>query len=447
MSNVVISDKSDKIHLFSLKAPHMRTFHITWVSFLICFFAWFAIAPLMSVVREELHLTRSQINNIIIASVSITILTRVVIGWFCDKYGPRLTYTWLLLIGSIPVICIGFAHSYLTFLISRLFIGAVGASFVITQYHTSSMFAPKVVGSANALSAGWGNLGGGLAQILMPLIFAALMGIGFTSHHAWRYAMIFPGILMLVMAYIYYHYTQDNPEGNIYEIRKRDVRDVNKSEKINVWKVLSDYRVWILFLIYGCSFGMEITIDNTAALFFIDKYKLGLTMAGILAGSFGAMNLFARALGGIFSDVANQRIGLKGRTIVLGIFLFLEGTGVMIFANINVLAWSIASMLIFALFLKMSNGACYAVVPYINRKALGTVAGIVGAGGNVGAILMGFVFKIHGYTYQSGLFLIGIFIILISFAAFFIVPISKPVIQPELEPAYVQIIHGVESKN
>src|SRR3546814_6110482 len=59
-----------------------------------------------------------------------------------------------------------------------LMIGVIGASFVITQYHTSVMFAPNVVGTANAATAGWGNAGGGVTQTLMPMIFATILGLG-----------------------------------------------------------------------------------------------------------------------------------------------------------------------------------------------------------------------------------------------------------------------------
>lgn len=435
MAKTIITEKADKIKLFSFAAPHMRSFHITWLSFMICFFAWFAIAPLMAVVRDEFHLTKSQIGNIIIASVSITIVARLLVGWLCDRIGPRLTYTWLLIIGSIPVICIGFAKSYEAFLIFRLSIGIIGASFVITQYHTSAMFAWKVVGSANAIAGGWGNLGGGLAQMIMPLFFAGFIALGATSNLAWRYSMIIPGIAMLIMAFLYYRYTQDTPEGNIPDLRKQSTD--TKKEKTNIREVLADRRVWILSLIYGCSFGMEITIDNIAALYFIDKFGVSLATAGLLAGTFGAMNLFARALGGIFSDMVSKRHGLRGRAMLLGAFVLAEGIGVIIFSQVNLLIWSVVTMITFALFVKMSNGACYSVVPFINKKALGMVAGIVGAGGNVGAILMGFAFKIDGFTYQSGLFLIGGFIIVISLSAFFIQPLYNAKMVAEKESEFV----------
>ncbi len=35
-----------------------------------------------------------------------------------------------------------------------------------------------------------------------------------------------------------------------------------------------DSRVWALFVIYGASFGMELTIDNIAALYFTDNFHL-----------------------------------------------------------------------------------------------------------------------------------------------------------------------------
>jgi NNP family nitrate/nitrite transporter-like MFS transporter len=375
----------------------------------------------MAIVREEFHLTKPQIGNIIIASVSITIFARLIFGWLCDKIGPRLAYTGLLIVGSIPVMCIGFANSYLSFLVFRLGIGVIGASFVITQYHTSRMFAPNIVGTANAVVGGWGNLGGGLAQIVMPLIFGAFTAYGISNGLAWRYSMIIPGVAMLIMAFVYYKFTQDTPNGNILDLKKE--ADSTAKEKGSLTEALMDRRVWILAIIYGCSFGMEITFDNIAALYFVDKFQVSLVTAGILAGSFGVMNLFARALGGVFSDQVNKRSGLKGRTLLLAIFVCLEGLGVILFSQIDLLVWAISTMVLFALFVKMSNGATYSLVPYVSKKNLGMVSGIVGAGGNIGAIIMGFVFKMENTTYQSGLMLIGICISILSLSALFMIPV------------------------
>jgi NNP family nitrate/nitrite transporter-like MFS transporter len=397
----------------------MRAFHITWLTFFLCFFGWFGIAPLMPVIREELQLTKGQIGAIVIASVAITIVARLLVGWLCDRIGPRITYVLVLVAGAIPVMLIGLSHSYESFLLFRLFIGVLGASFVITQYHTSVMFAPNIVGTANATAAGWGNLGGGITQMLMPVLFGAFVGLGYMNATAWRLTMIIPGVALLAMAVVYYYCTQDTPNGNLKDLRKTnpDYRMKEKARAGSFRTVCRDYRVWVLFLAYGACFGIEITLDNIAALYFVDNFNLGLKEAGIIAGTFGCMNIFARALGGIVGDKAGMRFGLKGRIAVLGICLLLEGLGMMVFSAMTVLPIAIATLLFFALFVKMSNGATYSVVPFINNKLLGTVSGVVGAGGNVGAVLAGFVFKSESISYRQGLFILGIAVSVVALVA------------------------------
>lgn len=414
-----ISTKADRIELFQFNSPHMRAFHITWMTFFLCFFGWFGIAPLMAVVRDELHLTKAQIGNIIVASVSATIFARLFVGWLCDKIGPRLTYSWLLWIGAFPVMGIGLAHDYTSFLIFRLAIGIIGASFVITQYHTSVMFSGSVVGTANATVAGWGNLGGGVTQMVMPLLFAGIVALGFSKGEAWRYAMIVPGAALFVMGFVYFFFTQDAIEGSLKDIRYRELYHSNifslpaAEEKVSYASVLKDYRLWILFLIYGASFGMEITIDNIAALYFIDHFHLGMKEAGIIAGLFGMMNLFARALGGFISDRVNRPFGLQGRALVLSLFLAGEAVGLIFFSQSATLWTAVALMITFAFFLKMANGGTYAVVPFVNKRAVGLVSGIVGAGGNVGAMCFGLMFK-GSLPWPRVLFILGIVIACIA---------------------------------
>jgi len=414
--------KASRIKLFSLASPHMRTFHITWFAFFLCFFGWFGVAPLMPVIREELALTKSQIGNIVISSVAITIFARLFIGWLCDKIGPRVTYTYILLIGSLPVMFIGLSNSYETFLLFRLAIGVIGASFVVTQFHTSMMFAPNVVGTANATTAGWGNMGGGVTQIVMPLIFAGFVALGFVEASAWRYAMVVPGVMLFLMGIAYYKLTRDTPAGNVADLKKTDPEFRMKAAEAKgaFWKACKDIRVWMLFLIYGACFGIEITIDNIAAIYYFDKFKLNLETAGLIAGLFGMMNIFARTLGGYFGDKAGIRYGLKGRVLFLAFALFMEGIALIIFSQMTVLPIAIASMLFFSLFVKMSEGATYSVVPFINKKAIGSVSGIVGAGGNVGAVLAGFLLKEESLSYSDALFIIGCTVIAVSFTSFLV---------------------------
>jgi NNP family nitrate/nitrite transporter-like MFS transporter len=404
-----MKNQLSKLNIFSVTGIQMRTFHITWLMFFVCFFGWFGLAPLMPTIRIELHLTKWQVGNIIIASVTATIIARLIIGKLCDTWGPRKTAIRLLLVGCLPVFFVGLAHSYTTFLLFRLAIGVIGASFVITQFHTSMMFGPNIKGTANAVTGGWGNLGGGVTNMVMPLIFAAIVGFGYTSAQAWRYAMIVPGTMMLVIAFLYYKYTKDTPNGNYDEIGYTK----GKSSKTD-WSVLADWRIWALTMAYAMCFGMEITFDNVASLHFVDSFHLSQSTAGFWAGIFGFMNLFARALGGIMSDKIGSKFGMRGKGLLLAGVLLLEGVGLILFAQAGSLTMAIISMLSFALFLKMSNGATYGIVPFVNAKNVGLVSGVVGAGGNFGGMMFGFLFKSSSITYVQAFTYIGYIVIVVA---------------------------------
>src|SRR5688572_29713245 len=411
-----------KLNIFSLKGVQMQTFHITWLTFFFCFFAWFGIAPLMPLVSEQLHLTKAQKGNVAIAAVSATIIARLIIGRLTDKFGPRKVYTWLLVICSFPVMFIGLADSYMTFLLFRLGIGVIGASFVLTQFHTSIMFAPNIKGTANAVAGGWGNTGGGATQIIMPLIAAGLVGVGWVSKEdSWRYAMILPGVLLLVMARLYWKHTKDTPAGNFNELPQAT------GKKENTFLLAAkDYRTWVLTIAYAACFGVEITVDNFAASFFHDDYSATIIIAGLLASIFGWINIFARALGGIVSDKVGRKYGFNGKVSLLAILLLLEGIGIMLFANAGGIATAIVMMFFFGLCLKMANGATYSIVPFINPKAVGSVAGIVGAGGNVGAMLIGFLFK--SMSYAAAFFYLGVAVFVVGIVVLVVRIFSKKAI-------------------
>ena len=404
-------------NFFKLGMPQIRAFHMSWFAFFLCFFAWFGIAPLMVVVRDELRLTQSQVGWSIIASVAVTVIARLFIGWLCDRIGPRLAYTWLLILGSLPVMLIGLAQDPWTFIFMRLLIGMIGASFVITQYHTSIMFAPNVIGTANATSAGWGNIGGGVTQFVMPLVFTLfVMVCGFSNALGWRLSMLAAGVVCLLTGIAYFFLTQDAPDGNFKDLRAAGKMSGKKKTSGAFIEACKDHRVWALSLIYGCCFGMELTICNVAALYFADYFELSLFWAGTMAFLYGGMNLFARPLGGMISDTFGGKVGLRGRVMWLFMALFCEGLALMFFSQMRVLVLAIPALMLFGLFVQMSNGATFSVVPFVNKKALGAVAGIVGAGGNAGAVAAGFLFK-GAIPWPTALLILGGVVTACSFCA------------------------------
>src|SRR5690606_10211346 len=89
----------------------------------------------------------------------------------------------------------------------------------------------------------------------------------------------------------------------------------------------------MLFITYAACFGVELTIHNLAAVYFVDHFSLSLTTAGVYVGCFGLLALFARALGGIASDRLAHRRGLGARVTLLFVLIRAEGVGLIAFSQ------------------------------------------------------------------------------------------------------------------
>jgi len=162
---------------------------------------------------------------------------------------------------------------------------------------------------------------------------------------------------------------------------------------------------WLLFIQYACCFGVELTMNNAAALYFKEVFELETEEAAAIASIFGFMNLFARGLGGFISDMGNKYIGMCGRLWAQTIYLICEGVLVLVFGQTTSLGSAIAVMVFFSLFVQAAEGTSYGIVPYVDPPATGAISGIVGAGGNIGAVCFGLGFR--NLEYKEAFILIG----------------------------------------
>ncbi|MEC8427013.1 MAG: MFS transporter, partial [Pseudomonadota bacterium] len=121
---------SEKFNLFAFTGK-MKILHLSWMAFFITFLVWFNFAPLLGAVKESLGLTTQEIKTLLLLNVSIAIPARVLIGMLTDKYGPRLVYSALLIVCSIPCFMFAVADNFVQAAIARFALGLIGAGFVI----------------------------------------------------------------------------------------------------------------------------------------------------------------------------------------------------------------------------------------------------------------------------------------------------------------------------
>lgn len=424
-----------------------KILHMTWFAFFLSFVVWFNFAPFATAVKESLALTPGQMKTLAICNVALTVPARIIIGMVLDKYGPRITYSLLLMYAAIPCLMFALAQNFNHLVISRLLLSIVGAGFVIGIRMVAEWFPPKEIGLAEGIYGGWGNFGSAAAAFTLPTIatFAAVFSAGQIN---WRFAIALTGIIAAVYGTIYYFNVQDTPAGKVYQKPKRHGGIEVTSQKdfwfmmlmniplsgilgVLAWRLqqagfftptqmyiawfllvclyaFQSYKCWqvnkelvlgekrypaadryefsqvaLLNLTYFVNFGSELAVVSMLPAFFETTFSLNKVVAGAIAASYAFMNLAARPGGGLISDK------LGSRRMTMTVLTAGLAIGYLFMGGINSSWWlplAIVMTMCCSFFVQAAEGSTFAIVPLIKRRVTGQIAGNVGAYGNVGAV-------------------------------------------------------------
>jgi len=380
----------------------------------------------MPKIKEDIGVTADEIWVANICSVASTVVFRFAIGPLCDRFGGRLCMALILCIFCIPVGIGGFVVTNGSSLaIVRFFQGVIGCVFVPCQFWTAQMFARNVVGGAQALTGGWGNLGGGVTQIFMVAVYSA-MKASFDGEMAWRASFLIPALVIFLAGVSMAIFGQDCPKGQYKTLQATgQMATTNPGSAFKQAVKSSD--AWVLHIQYACCFGIELTINNMVVSYFYNEFGLGLETAGTIGSLFGLMNLFARATGGIISDFVNKHMSglnkshpLRARVVAHSIILFYEGLMLIAFSRCTNLGAAIVVLVLFSMGVQMAEGTSFSIVPYVDPPVTGAISGIVGAGGNVGAVCWGMTFLYGPEKDQTVLLILGFIVMASSLMSVFL---------------------------
>ena len=432
-----------KINLFALSDPKIKTLHITWFAFFLTFVVWFNHAPLLIFMKEAFDMTSQQVKALMILNVALTIPSRIIVGMLVDKYGPRKVYSGLLLSASVLCITFAMANSYEQLALMRFLMGFVGAGFVIGIRMVGEWFPHKSVGIAEGIYGGWGNFGSAAAAMTLPTL-ALIYG----GENGWRYALATTGVIAGLYGIFYFRVARNTPKGStyfkpkkagglevtswkdfyfylamnipmyaalavlawklspsgvallsetamysiwaglaaLYVFQVRQIWHVNKENLTHGVPEMDRYhfkQVAVLNWSYFVTFGSELAVVSMLPLFFLETFdSLDPVKAGLLASGFAFMNLVARPTGGWFSDRYGRR---KALMVLIGGL----AVGYFVLSQIDAGWWipvAVVATMCCSFFVQAGEGAVFAVVPLIKRRMTGQIAGMTGAYGNVGAV-------------------------------------------------------------
>ena len=432
---------TEKFNLLSFTGK-MKTLHMSWIAFFITFFVWFNHAPLLMAIANSLGLDSSQIKTLLILNVALTIPARVIIGMLTDRFGPRIVYSALLIICSIPCFMFALADSFAQAAIARFMLGFIGAGFVIGIRLVSEWFPAKELGTAEGVYGGWGNFGSAAAAFTLPVI-----ALAFGGGDGWRYAVGITGVISFIFGFIFYMNVSDTPKGSTY-FKPKNVGAIEITsqgdfflliimklpmyaalallnwklspagvemysqlitnmayvglillflyELKHVWMVnknifkepvpeLHRYKfkqVAVLNVLYFATFGSELAVVSMLPLFFAETFELSPIYAGMVASAYAFMNLMSRPGGGWISD----RFGRKPTLLILTAGLAVGYFAMSLVDNAWPLWLAVVTVMACSFFVQAGEGAVFAVVPLIKRRLTGQIAGMTGAYGNVGAV-------------------------------------------------------------
>ncbi|KAL0260685.1 hypothetical protein SLS55_004375 [Diplodia seriata] len=221
-----INRKARSIPVLNPLNLYGRVFFFAWFGFMIAFWSWYAFPPLLSdIIKKDLGLSQAEIANSNIVALVATLIVRLIAGPACDRFGPRWTFAGCLVLGAVPTFLAGTVQNATGLMVLRFFVGILGGSFVPCQVWTTGFYDKNIVGTANSLTGGLGNMGGGITYFVMPGIYEALVSDGLRKHVAWRVAFVVPGVLITFTAIAMLLLTPDCPTGKWSE--RQAVADAN----------------------------------------------------------------------------------------------------------------------------------------------------------------------------------------------------------------------------
>ncbi|HEY9787047.1 MAG TPA: MFS transporter, partial [Candidatus Obscuribacterales bacterium] len=139
------------------------------VAFSISFALWGLLSGLMPILKAQLSLSSVQASLLVAIPVVLGSLGRIPIGIASDRFGGKKVFLFVMTAAILPVIGLGFARDYTSFLFLAALLGVAGTSFAVGVTFVSRWYANQNQGTILGIY-GVGNIGQSIAVFGAPAL-------------------------------------------------------------------------------------------------------------------------------------------------------------------------------------------------------------------------------------------------------------------------------------
>jgi MFS transporter, NNP family, nitrate/nitrite transporter len=434
-----------------------KILHMTWFAFFLTFVCWFNFAPFATTIGKEFGLTPDQIKTLAICNLALTIPARIIIGMILDRFGPKITFSFILFFAAIPCLATALSQNYTHLVISRLLMGIVGSGFVVGIRMVSEWFPPKDIGIAEGIYGGWGNFGAFAAEFTLPILGVATAFLAGGASN-WRGAIAFSGIIAALYGFVYFRSVRDTPPGQAYRRPKRSggmevtsrksffamlimnfglifalgllawrlaqpkLNFLSNGQMLTIWGLLGclylyqSYKSWEVnrevvkgTKVYSPSeryqFRQVALLEFTYVVTFGSELAVVSMLPAFFEETFSLNHVTAAMIASVYpvmnlisrpsGGLISDKFGSRKWTMAI----IAAGVGISYLLAFEIKSsWpiplAIAVTIFAAYFAQAGCGATYGIVPLIKKEITGQISGNVGAYGNFGGVVFLTIFSL-----------------------------------------------------
>lgn len=398
-TSIDITEKSNVLHktiysiLFSISFAHLLNDLIQAI-----------IPSVYPILKQNYHLTFTQIGLITFAFQLSASLLQPLVGYYTDKYPKPFSQVYGMLFSLVGILTLSFATTFYWILFSVIFIGIGSSIFHPESARISNLASGGKRGLAQSIFQVGGNFGTALGPLLVALIvvpnsqvfilwfiIAAVIGLAIISKIAFWYRN---------------HLIFRKPQKVVFA-------DFQRLSKSNV-----KWAVAILLIVIFSKFFYSASLSSYYTFYIIDKFHLSIKEAQYHMFIY----LIAYAVGTILGGPLGDKIGRK---YVIWISVFGAAPFALLLPYVN-LFWTDVLMVVIGIIISSAFPAILVYAQELLPKKLGMVSGLFyGFAFGMGALGSALLGKLADYTSIQYVYHVCSFLPLIGIICYFLPNLKK----------------------